>query len=41
MAQYATYQRVRNQAVPAQTASESTVIPTAAKIINGQQNENQ
>ncbi len=41
MAQYATYQRVRNEAVSAQTANGSTVIPTAAKIINGQTNENQ
>jgi hypothetical protein len=41
MAQFATYQRVRNEAVPAQTASESTVVPTAARIINGQSNENQ
>ncbi len=41
MGQYATYVRVRNEALPAQTARDSTVLPTAAKIINGQTNENQ
>jgi lysophospholipase L1-like esterase len=41
MAQYATYQRVRSEALPARTASDSTVIPTAVRIINGQTNENQ